>query len=323
VASTGSDDGAAASPQRRLLDWTRGTSLGVEARDRRDLWVMVAPAVLVVLGFGIFPLVYSVWVSFHLWEPLSQAHPGTGVGNYRQVLSDPLLHDAVVRTVVFVAVVVPVQTLLGLGLALLVEKRAYLRRIFFSVFLLPLLIMPIVVGYMWRQMWEAPYGMVNSVLGTLLGHDVTTNWLGNPDRAFAALAITEIWQWTPFMFVVLLAALTGVPVNLREAAAVDGSGAWVTFRVVVLPAIMPVLTVAVILRLLEAANFYATVYAITQGGPGTSTYSLVYYIAQLAQFGRHGVAAAASFLFLLGLAIPVGLLVMRLLHRQSALAGRT
>ena len=309
--------------RHRLLSWLSGRSLGVEARTRRDLWTMVAPAVVIVVGFGIFPLLYSVWVSFHQWEPLSSTHAANGIENYREVVSSQEARSGLLRTALFVAIVVPIQTVLGFALALLVESRTRLRRISFPVFLLPILIMPIVVGYMWRQMWEAPNGMVNGVLSFFVGHDMTINWLGDPHTAFAALVVTEVWQWTPFMFVVLLAGLTGVAVNLREAAAVDGAGHWVTFRYVILPAITPVLTVALVLRLLEAANYYTTVYAITQGGPGTSTSSIVYYIAQLAQFGRQGPAAAASFLFMLILAIPAGALVLQLLRRQSVTAGRT
>jgi multiple sugar transport system permease protein len=324
-ATRGADGGAAAAEtlQHRLVSRLRGSSLGVEARDRRDLWLMVWPAILVVVGFGIFPFVYSLWVSLHRWEPLSSEHPFLGLDNYREVLSDPIFHGAILRTAIFVAIVVPAQTLIGLGLALLVDGRPRLRRVFFPIFLVPILIAPIVVGYMWRQLWEYPNGPVNEVLSYLPAVEVRVHWLGGETTAFIALVVTEIWQWTPFMFVVLLAGLTGVPQQLREASAVDGATRWTTFRVVVLPALMPILTVAIVLRLLESANFYATVFSITQGGPGSSTYSLVYYIAKLAQFGRPGVAAAASFFFLLAVAIPTGILVMRLLRRQSELGGRT
>jgi len=282
---------------------------------------MVAPAVIVVLGFGLFPLAYALWVSFHNWNALSPNHDSVGFANYGEVIDDPLAVQAMLRTALFVGIVVPIQMVIGTAAALLVESRPLLRRIFFPVFLLPLLLMPIVVGYMWRQLWQSPNGMVNSMLSLLSGQDVTVEWLGSPTMAFVAIGITEIWEWTPFVFVVILAGLAGVRVNLREAAATDGAGAWATFRTVVWPAITPVVIVVLILRVLESANFYATVYAITQGGPGDSTYSVVYYIAKLAEFGRAGTAAAASFMFLLLLAIPMGLLLTWMLRRQLKLRG--
>jgi multiple sugar transport system permease protein len=283
---------------------------------------MVAPAVLVVLGFGIFPLIYALWVSFHQWEPFSQTHPGNGVANYTEALNDPLFRGAAAKTAMFVAIVVPAQVVIGLGLALIVESRLRLQRLFFPIFLLPLLLAPIVVGYMWLQMWQFPAGIINEILSFVLPGDPRVNWLGSPDTAFITLLVTEIWQWTPFVFVIMLAGLTAVPVPLREAAAVDGAGWWWTFRTVILPAITPVLTVVVVLRMLESANFFATVYSITRGGPGTSTYSLVFYVSKLAQFGRPAVAAASSFIFLIALAIPIGLLLMMFLKRQTAMKRR-
>ena len=301
---------------RRFLPWKRDP--GVEERDTRDLRLMFLPAVLVVLGFGIFPLIYALWVSFHLWEPFIPNHPSNGVDNYTQALNDPIFKTAVVRTAIFVAIVVPAQTVLGLGLALLVESRMRLQRFFFPIFLLPMLIAPIVVGYMWLQMFQFPAGIVNEIASFLAPGDARVNWLGSADTAFMTLVIVEIWQWTPFVFVIMLAGLSAVPLQLKEAAAVDGARWWVTFRTVILPAITPVLTVVVILRLLESANYFATVFSITLGGPGTSTYSMVFYITKLAQFGRPGTAAATSFIFLLALAIPIGLVLMGILKRQTA-----
>jgi len=298
-----SDGAASVALTRRLLPW-RGDPPGVEARDTRDLRLMVAPAVLVVLGFGIFPLIYALWVSFHQWEPFSPTHPGNGVSNYTATLNDPLFKAAVVKT------------------ALFVEGRLRLQRLFFPIFLLPMLLAPIVVGYMWLQMWQFPAGIINEIISFLLPGEPRVNWLGSPDTAFITLIVTEIWQWTPFVFVIMLAGLTAVPVQLREAAAVDGARWWWTFRTVILPAITPVLTVVVVLRMLESANFFATVFSITQGGPGTSTYSLVFYISKLAQFGRPAVAAASSFIFLMALAIPIGLLLMAFLKRQTAMKRR-
>ena len=296
----------------------RKRELGVEARDTRDLRILFAPALIVVVGVGIFPLVFALIVSFQQWEPFLRSHPFNAGANFSEVWNDNVFHTSAINTALFVTVVVPIQTVLGFGLALIVESRVRLQRFFFPVFLLPMLIAPIVVGYMWLQMWQYPMGIINELIAFILPGDPRVHWLGSSQTAYLTLLVTEIWQWTPFVFVIMLAALTAVPITLREAAAVDGAGWWTTVKVVILPTVSPVLTVVVVLRILESANFFPTVWSITQGGPGTSTYSLVMYITRIAQFGRPGVAAAASFIFMLGLAIPIGFILMWLLKRQTA-----
>jgi multiple sugar transport system permease protein len=280
----------------------------------------VLPAALLVVAFSIFPLGYSVWVGFHHWEALSVGHPSAGASNYVNVLNDPLFRDAVLRTIEFVAIVLPIQTVLGLSIAMVIESRAWARKVLLPIVLLPVLVMPIVVAYIWQQLWESPYGIADQFLGVILGHPVATDWVSNPSTAFAAVVVTEIWEWTPFMVLVLLAALVAIPPELREAAEVDGASWWRKFRNVILPGIMPVLIVAVMIRLLDSANLFSTIYAITHGGPGTSTYSLVYYIWNLFRFGDAGRAAAASLLFLVGLGLVAGLLATRLLRSQTSRA---
>jgi multiple sugar transport system permease protein len=296
----------------------RGRTGGQSFRRRRELWLLVLPAAAIVLVFSIFPLVYSVWVSFHHWAALSNAHPSAGTSNYENVLNDPVFRHAVLKTVEFVAIALPAQTLLGLLIAMIIDSRRWARRFLLPIVLLPVLVMPIVVAYIWQQLWESPYGVADEFLSLIVGHDVTIDWVSHPGTAFIAIVVTEIWEWTPFMVLVLLAALVAIPPELREAAEVDGASWWRTFRAVILPAITPVLLVAVMIRLLDSANLFSTVYGITSGGPGTSTYSIVYYVWNLFRFGDAGRAAAASLIFLVGLGLAAGTLVMMLLRRQAS-----
>jgi multiple sugar transport system permease protein len=296
----------------------RGRTGGQSFRRRRELWLLVLPAAAIVLAFSIFPLAYSVWVSFHHWAALSNTHPSAGTSNYETVLNDPVFRHAVVKTIEFVAIVLPAQTLLGLLIAMIIDSRRWARRVLLPIVLLPVLVMPIVVAYIWQQLWESPYGVVNEFLTVVVGHDVQIDWTSHPGTAFTAIVVTEIWEWTPFMVLVLLAALVAIPPELREAAEVDGASWWRTFRAVILPAIAPVLLVAVMIRLLDSANLFSTVYGITSGGPGTSTYSIVYYVWNLFRFGDAGRSAAASLMFLVGLGVAAGTLVTMLLRRQAS-----
>lgn len=280
---------------------------------------MAWPAIAVVALFTIFPLVYSLWVSVHRYEALSVNHDSVGLTNYQNVITDPLFRQSAVRTLIFVLIVVPTQTVLGLAIAIPIERRPRLRRILLPVVLLPLMIIPIVVAFIWRQLWETPYGVVNEVLGFFAGHPVHTDWVGHPVTAFFALAVTEIWEWTPFMILVVLSALVSIPPEVREAAEIDAASPWLRFRSIILPAILPVLTVAVVIRVIDSANFFSTVYGVTQGGPGNSTYSIVYYIWNLARFGDQGRASAASFLFLIALVLLVVISALRIIRRQSTL----
>lgn len=301
----------------RALVRRRKENDGQSFRRRRELWLFVLPAVLLVLAFSIFPLLYSVWVSFHHWEALSVGHASAGTANYASVLNDPLFRQSAIKTIEFVAIVLPVQTLLGLAIAMVIESRQWARRILLPIVLLPVLVMPIVVAFIWQQIFESPYGIGDQLLGLLVGHSVVTDWTSHPATAFAAIVVTEIWEWTPFMVLVLLAGLVAIPPELREAAEVDGASWWRKFRTVILPGIAPVLVVAVMIRLLDSANLFSTVYAVTSGGPGTSSYSLVYYVWNLFRFGDSGRAAAASLMFLVGLGAVAGILATRLLRVQA------
>lgn len=279
---------------------------------RRSIWVdknvrflLVLPAVLVILLVSIFPLLYSLWVSFHLWDPIIPGNPFNGVDNFSSVLGDVEFQSALPLTFIFVAIVVPVECLFGLGLALLLAgQRLVGKRLLFSVLLLPMMMTPIVVGFTWRMLWETPFGAINQVLSFVLRHPVDIVWLNDPHTAFLAVAVTEIWQWTPFMFIVLLAAVTAVPHEHLEAAALDGAGWGKTFLHVTLPAIAPVMVLALVIRCLDAAKLFDITYALTGGGPGYSTETLSYYIYRLgAEFFQMGKASAGSYLFMIILVV--------------------
>jgi multiple sugar transport system permease protein len=275
----------------------------------------VLPALLLILGFGVVPLIQSLVLSFQRWDLQSQAHPFIGFENYRAALSDSRVWGTLQNTGIIVVAATGLEFLLGLGLALLFSGDFKGKRLAMPVLMLPVMVVPIVVGLTWRMLWDNQYGAINQVLSLVAGHDVNIIWLAHRDTALFAMVVTDLWQWTPFMFLVLLAGLSSVNPELYEAAALDGAGWWHALRDVSLPGIARVIAVAILFRALDAFKIFDLVYMFTQGGPGTQTESISWYIYQLGfKFFRLGYASAVSFLVVILLSVLATLYVARFLR---------
>ncbi|MDF2762116.1 MAG: transporter substrate-binding protein, partial [Thermomicrobiales bacterium] len=248
---------------------------------RIEGWLLVLPALLLILGLSIVPLIQSLTISFQRWDLQSQEHPFVGLQNYRDVLFDPRVWGAFQNTGIIVVGAVAAEFLLGLGLALLFAGEFTGKRFAMPILMLPVMVVPIVVGLTWRMLWDNQYGAINQTLSWIAGRDVNILWLAHRDTALFAMIVTDVWQWTPFMFLVLLAALSSVNPELYEAASLDGAGWWQALRDVSLPGIARVIAVAILFRALDAFKVFDLVYMFTQGGPGTSTESISWYIYQL------------------------------------------
>lgn len=295
------------------------TGLGYAARRRIAGWLLVLPALLLILGLSVFPLIQSLALSFQRWDLQSQAHPFVGLTNYRDALLDPRVAMALQNTGIIVAAAVGLEFLLGLGLALLFVGDFAGKRVAMPLLMLPVMVVPIVVGLTWRMLWDNQYGAINQVLSWIAGHDVNILWLAHRDTALFAMIVTDVWQWTPFMFLVLLAGLSSVNPELYEAAALDGAGWWEALRDVSLPGIARVIAVAILFRALDAFKIFDLVFMFTQGGPGTSTESISWYIFQLGfKFFRLGYASAVSFLLVILLTVLATLYVARFVRTSDA-----
>ena len=186
---------------------------------------------------------------------------------------------------------------LGIALALALEHPVRGMAIFRTIFILPMMIAPIAVGLAWRYMFDAQFGLINAVLG-LFGIKAMT-WLADPTLAFIAIVIADIWQWTPFVFIMMLAALAGVDSAVLEAARIDGARWWQQIFLVKLPMVMHVIAITLMMRLIDAFRVLEVVYVLTFGGPGNSTEILALHIYKTAFVGQQmGVAAAVSILLL-------------------------
>ena len=288
------------------------------ARNRRDGWLMVAPAVLLLLGLGIYPLVRALTLSFQRWELQSPEQPWVGLANYGEAIRDARVWASLQHTLVIVVFAVTLELLLGFGLALLLSGDFPGKRVVLPAMMLPVMMVPVVVGLTWRTLWDNQYGPINAVIGRIIGHPPNIVWLANQKTALVAIVVTDVWQWTPFMLLILLAGLTGVNPELYEAAALDGAGWWASLRDISLPGIAPVVAVAVLFRGLDAFKIFDLVYMFTQGGPGTSTETVSWYIYQLGfKFFRLSYASAVSFLILILLSVACTLYVGLFLRERT------
>ena len=216
-----------------------------EKAERRFKYAIIAPAILVLLFIGLFPLVYSLIVSFQSITMMAQDTSFQGLANYARLLSDVRLWKALGHTAIFTAIALPAELILGLAMAYLFLERMPGRQIFVALLLLPTVISPIVAGATWRLLFDNRYGPINQIIGWVAGAPTPIIWIVNPTTVYPAILICEIWQWTPFMFLILLAALSSVDKSQLEAAALDGAPWRMTFFSIVLPAIWPVMAIAI------------------------------------------------------------------------------
>jgi multiple sugar transport system permease protein len=293
----------------------RGRDL-IAARYERALpYLLVAPTVAVLLSLSIYPLLYAVRVSFQ---------KGLGRGarlsfeNFARLASDGFFHSALAHTLVYAVVALTLEFLLGLALALLLNREMRARGLWRALLLIPLMLPPVVVGVVWRLMLNPNFGAVNGTLKSFGVATETLTWTASPRLAFASVIAVDVWQWTPFVFLVLLAGLQAIPQEPYEAARVDGSGPWQTFRHVTLPLLKPAILIALLLRTMDLLRVFDQIFILTEGGPGFATETISLYIYRAAfRFGNFGYAAAMSFVLLI-VTNAISLLYIRLLERREA-----
>ena len=280
--------------------------------ERGFRYALVAPSIFILLLIGVFPLVYLLLVSFQGITMTDNDTTFQGLLNFRALLDDTRLWKSLLHTLTFTAIALPLELLFGLAMAQLFIDRLPGRQIFVALLVLPVVVSPIVAGATWSLMFDNRFGPINQILGWFAGHEVTILWTVKPDLVYPAILVAEIWQWTPFMFLLLLAALSAVDKSQLEAASIDGAGFWRTFTRIVLPAIWPVMAVAILIRGLDLFRLFDVVWALTKGGPGTmtETISMFTYVKGFQQFETSYTAAVALLIIVL-----LTVLVTQLLKR--------
>jgi multiple sugar transport system permease protein len=239
--------------------------------DRSFAWWSFLPAVLLMGMLTLYPIVNLAWMSVSTIE-FGQGRDiwtFTPARNVDLLISDRVLRDAFLNTLIFVIVSVAAEMILGLGLALLVGRLTRGKGLIRTVMILPILVPPVAIGSMWKLMYNYDFGVFNQ-LAMAVGIE-PINWLGSTSLALLSVIIVDIWHWTPFVFLILFAAVAGLPVDVLEAARVDGATGWKELRHIVLPLLRPALAVALTFRSILAFKAFDEVYLLTSGGPGTST----------------------------------------------------
>ena len=285
---------------------------GVRRSDKSLAILLLAPTISVLLGLTVYPLIYSIQVSF-------QTESGTFTfANFSRLVSDQFFLSALTHTFVYAVAALTIEFLLGLALALLLHGAIRGRNWFRALLLVPLMLPPVVVGVIWRLMLNSNFGALN---GTLKRFGISTDsltWTASPKLAMVSVIVADVWQWTPFMFLILLAGLQAIPQEPYEAALVDGSTAWQTFRYVTLPLLKPAILIALLLRTIDLLRVFDHIFILTEGGPGFATETLSLYIYRTAfRFSNFGYAAAMSFVLLL-LTNLISVAYIRMLRAQDA-----
>jgi multiple sugar transport system permease protein len=289
-------------------------------RHTGEKWLSVAflaPALIFLILTNVYPLLYSLRLSFYSWNmmvPLS-VPKFVGLKNYTDMPADPVFLIAVQRTLIFVIAAVAIEFLIGMGLALLATSRVKAMGVIRTVLLVPLMMTPVVAGILWRTIYHPQYGVVNWLIG-LIGIPPQT-WLGNPNQALPAVIAVEVWQQLPVVIFVLAAGIQSLPTDLYKAAEVDGSSHWQTFRYITLPLLKPVIIVILMLRIMDAFKIFDIIYMLTYGGPGrqTEVMSMLIYKQGLKYF-QVGEAAAMSWVFLFAIFL-ISLYFIRQLLREE------
>jgi len=274
-------------------------------------YFFIAPAVIVMFAGLAFPVFQSVYLSFYDWKigtPLSSAEK-VGFANYVRMFGDPDVLESLWVTIRFGFWTISIEMALGIALALLLEKPIRGASIFRTIFILPLMVSPVVVGLIWRYLFDARVGWINYYLGSWFGIEPQV-WLGDADLAFFAIVLTDIWQWTPFIFIIVIAGLQALPSEVLEASRVDGANWWQQIFLVKLPMISSILVIALLMRLIDVFRALEVMYIMTGGGPGRATELMSLHIYNRAFDAQLLGYASAIAVLLIAIVFTISMLIL-------------
>jgi multiple sugar transport system permease protein len=295
---------------RSRASWDRGGR-------RLGRGMIAVPAILlVVLIFG--PLVYSIVLSLYKWQltDINSGKPFVGLANYVHLFTDPQVLTAVLNTLEYVVGSVGVELVLGFIIASALFEMTKGRKLANSLILLPMIIAPVITALIWRYMLDPQFGLVSQVLA-VFGVKGGIPFFGSSQYALPSLMVVDIWQWTPFVVLILHAGMLGISEEQFEAARIDGAGRWRILRSIVIPGIAPQILLVLLFRTMDTYRIFDTVFVLTRGGPGTSTQTIGLYTYQTGfSFFNLGYAMTLSVFILVTVAI-ISSFYLRLLRRRE------
>ncbi|MFM8548687.1 MAG: carbohydrate ABC transporter permease [Betaproteobacteria bacterium] len=282
------------------------------------VWLL-APSLLFGAAVARFPLGYSLLLSFRSWKLAQRDTPGNwlGTANYTDLINDdPEFTESLVATAIFVGADVAATLLLSLVAALALQREGRLSSLARIALILPFVMSPALIGISFRFFLNPEFGVVHHLIGVLVPALKDTVWLADRTLAMIAVVASDVWHWAPYMTLIVLGGLASIPRETQEAARIDGASAWAVFRDITLPQLLPVLGVVLILKTVFALKAFDTIYTLSNGGPGTSTQTLAYFVYQTAfNYYDMGYAAAAAWLLTIML-MTCAVFYLRLLFRK-------
>jgi ABC-type sugar transport system permease subunit len=277
--------------------WAGGRAKRPPVLGRRGYsWLTLAPVLALVAIFTLFPFGYAAWTSVHRHVLVLQGRPFVGLRNYRNAVEDPLFGGSIETSLIFVAVAVPLVTVVGLLVALLLNQRIRGFGILLVLVLLPWSVPTVSAGIMWRLLLHGDFGAIDGFLYRIGAIDSYVQWLSSPSLAKLSIVAVHVWREFPLAAILFLAGLQTIPPELAEAARLDRANAWERFRYVTLPLLKAPLLIVLVYETIVALSVFDLVYVLTGGGPGsaTSLFSWFVYTATF-KYLNFGEGAALSF----------------------------
>jgi len=280
------------------------------ARRRRNYFLFIAPALLVVGAVIIFPWLYTIWMSAFDWTIGSTAHY-VGLGNYGKIFTSRRFGEAVLHTFYFTALAVIAPLVIGTWAAMVFHREFPFRGVLRGLFIMPMMATPVAVALVWTMMFHPQQGVLNYLL-SLVGLPPSL-WVYSPTLVIPSLVLVEVWHWTPLVMLIVLGGLAALPTEPYESARLDGATEWQLFRYITLPLVAPFILVAAVIRTIDALKAFDTIYVITGGGPGTAseTINLFLYLQAFSFYNIGTASAVVVVFFVIVLAMALLLLYVR------------
>lgn len=286
-------------------------------------WLLLAPALLFVGAMAIFPLGYSLVLSFRDWKLARSPVAGdfVGLSNYFNLLTDdPDFFETVRVTSVFVTADVLVTVAVSLAGALLLHRAGRLNSLARTLLILPFVMSPALIGISFRFFLNAEYGVVAHAVGLLVPAMKDTVWLADASLSMAAIIASDVWHWAPYMTLVMLGGLASIPPDSLEAARIDGASSWRIFCDITWPQLLPVISVVMVLKTVFALKAFDTIFTLTNGGPGNSTKTLAYFVYEQGfNYYDMGYAAASAYVLTAALLVMAGFYLRLIFAKDRAI----